>query len=193
MKKTSAVLVAAAALLAAAGGAQAQMGPTTPFALELRGGLAFPTGDFGDGLENGWTAGLNGSFNFTPILGVYAGYTFNSFGVDEDEAGIEDVSVNDKGFDAGLRASFAGMGGFTPFLKGGLVFHEIEFDVDGESVSTDSHLGFEIGGGVEIPLGPRMSFTPGVSFTSYSLDDDELEEELDVTHIKVDVGLRVRI
>ncbi|HEX8694064.1 MAG TPA: porin family protein [Longimicrobium sp.] len=194
MKKTTSGLLAALAALSVAGTAQAQLGPTTPFSVEVRGGAALPQGDFGDGLDTGWGLGLNASYNFTPMLAVYAGYSFNSFAV-EDDGEEFDADVNDRGFDAGLRAGFAPIGGFSPWVRGGLVFHEIEIEDNdsGLSATTDSNLGFEVGGGLSFPLGPRISVTPGVSYTRYTIDDEDLEEDLDVSHLKIDIGLHIRI
>jgi opacity protein-like surface antigen len=193
MKKSTVGILAALAAVSVATTANAQMGPTTPFSIELRAGAALPTGDFGDGLNTGWTAGLTGQYNFTPMIGVYAGYQIASFGADDEEAGDEDISVNDRGFNAGLRASLSPLAGFSPWLKGGLVYNELEIDVDGESVTTDSQLGFEVGGGLAFPLGPRISITPGVTYTMYSFDDEDLDLDLDVSHVKIDIGLNFRI
>jgi opacity protein-like surface antigen len=195
MKKTTVGILAALAAVSMTGAANAQMGPTTPFSVELRAGAALPTGDFGEGLNTGWTAGLTAQYNFTPMIGVYGGYSFTSFGADEEEVGEdEDVNINDRGFNAGLRASFAPMAaGLSPWIKGGLVYNELEFEVDGESLTSDSKLGFEVGGGLAFPLGPRISITPGVTYTAYSFDDEDLDLDLDVSHVKIDIGLNFRI
>jgi opacity protein-like surface antigen len=194
MKKSTVGILAALAAVSVATTANAQMGPTTPFSIEVRAGAAFPTGDFGEGLNTGWTAGLTGQYNFTPMIGVYAGYQFASFSTDDEEVGEdEDVNLNDRGFNAGLRASLSPLAGFSPWVKGGLVYNELEFEVDGESVTSDSKLGFEVGGGLAFPLGPRISVTPGVTYTMYSFDDEDLDLDLDVSHLKVDIGLNFRI
>jgi len=193
MKKSTVGILAALAAVSVASTANAQMGPTTPFSIEVRGGAALPTGDFGEGLNTGWTAGVTGQFNFTPMVGVYAGYSIASFSSDEDETG-EEIDVNDRGFNAGLRASFGPLAaGLSPWLKGGLVYNELEFEEEGVSITTDSKLGFEVGGGLAFPLGPRISVTPGVTYTMYSFDDEDLDLDLDVSHVKLDIGLNFRI
>jgi hypothetical protein len=200
MKKITTGLVALAAL-ALAGSAQAQALPVSPFSVEVRGGLAFPTGDLEDVAESGITVGANGTYMFSQQIGLYAGFTYNAFGLAEeaDDLGI-DGSINTYGFDAGLKAMFASPTlPVTPFLKGGLVYHKVELDIEdldlGEADESDFGLGFEVGGGVMVPLGPRLSFTPAVSYTSFkpNYDGDEDDEDVDnVTSFRVDVGLNIR-
>lgn len=65
MKKTSLALLAVVAAVAFAAPAHAQLPNVTPFSFELRGGLVFPTGDFGEtaedvgAIESGYTVGAN--------------------------------------------------------------------------------------------------------------------------------------
>jgi len=198
MKKITTGLLALAAVALAAS-AQAQAIPVSPFSVEVRGGLAFPTGDLEDVAESGITVGANGTYMFTPQLGLYAGFTYNAFGlVDEaEELGI-DGSINTYGFDAGVKAMFPSPTlPVTPFLKGGLVYHKVELDIDdlelGDDDDSDFGLGFEVGGGVMVPLGPRLSFTPAVSYTSFkpSYEGDD-EDDDSITSFRVDVGLNIR-
>jgi hypothetical protein len=200
MKKITTGLVALAAL-ALAGSAQAQAIPTSPFSVEVRGGLAFPTGDLEDVAESGITVGANGTYMFSQQIGLYAGFTYNAFGLVEEaeDLGI-DGSINTYGFDAGLKAMFASPTlPVTPFVKGGLVYHKVELDIEdldlGDEDESDFGLGFEVGGGVMVPLGPRLSFTPAVSYTSFkpNYDGDEDDDDVDsVTSFRVDVGLNIR-
>lgn len=187
MKKTTAGLLAAVAALTFAGAAEAQ---TLPLSFEVRGGFAIPTGDFEEGLETGVTVGANATFNITPMLGIYAGYSWTQFGVED----LDDVDVTDSGLDAGVKASF-GLPGFPvmPFLKGGLVYHSLEISDGEDEESSDTELGFEVGGGFTLPLGPRISFTPAVTYTQYGLGDEDIDLDIDVSYIKLDIGLNIRI
>ena len=197
MKKIATGLVALAAV-ALAGSAQAQAIPVSPFSVEVRGGLAFPTGDLDDFADSGITVGANGTYMFTPMLGLYAGFTYNAFGLPEEADELDiDGSVNTYGLDAGLKAMFATPTlPVTPFLKGGLVYHKIEVEIEdvdlGEELESDSGLGFEVGGGVMVPLGPRLSFTPAVSYTSFKPKFDGEDGDDNVTSFRVDVGLNIR-
>lgn len=106
--------------------------------------------------------------------------------------------VNDYGVDAGLKLMFASPSlPVTPFVKGGLVYHKLEYNTDGDLAglddSSDLSLGFEVGGGFMIPLGPRLSFTPAVSYTQYEPKLDGEGLDANVSHVRVDVGLNVRL
>lgn len=201
MKKQITAGLLALATATVAGTAQAQQVPTSPLSLEVRGGLAFPTGDFADGVDSGYTLGGNATFMFTPQLGLYVGGTFNSFPLNDELTGlVGDGDVNTYGVDAGLKAIFASPSlPVTPFLKGGLVYHKTEFKLDDsgvedlEDTDSDLSLGFEVGGGFMIPLGPRLSFTPAVSYTQFEPKFDGEGDDQNVSHVRVDVGLNIRL
>ncbi|HEV2148489.1 MAG TPA: outer membrane beta-barrel protein [Longimicrobiaceae bacterium] len=190
--------LAAFAALAIAGSASAQ---SLPLSLEIRGGLPFPTGelndvgnDIGDGLGPGYTLGGSVTLDVAPRVGVYAGYTFTRFDVE----GFEEIGLRTDGFDAGLRLALPTTTGIGPWVKGGLVYHDAEVLFDEEVQSnpreidvSERKLGFEVGGGVEIRLGQTLSFTPGVSYVRFNTDEGFSNR--DVSYIKGDVGLRMRL
>jgi opacity protein-like surface antigen len=196
MKKTTFAMAALAAL-ALAGSAQAQS--ALPLSFEGRVGAVLPSGDWGELAKTG--IGLNGNvtFNVTPVLGIYGGYTYNRFGVDEEFGEGEDFNFTEQGFDVGLKARFAGPTGLgaTPFFRGGAIFHKIGVSEDDVSVSGDYKLGFDVGGGVEIPVSPRIMLTPQVGYSQFNpADDDDLEpgeEEINVSNIHLAVGVSIRL
>ena len=191
MKKTT--LLAAFAALAVAGSAQAQLVPTSPFAVEVRAGFTFPTGELADVADSGVGLNANASFSFSPMLAVYAGYSFNQFPIEEFEGEDVEGDWTDTGLDAGLRLGLSVPGlPVAPFINGGVSYHKLELEIEdlpGEDFETDNELGFHVGGGFEFPLGPRLSVTPAVSYTQYEIEDDDEP----VKFIKVDVGLKLRI
>jgi opacity protein-like surface antigen len=191
MKKST--LLAAVAALAVAGSAQAQFGPTSPFAVEVRAGFTIPNGELADLADSGVGLNANASFAFMPMLSAYAGYSFNQFPVSEFEGEEIDGDWTDTGIDAGLRVGLSVPGlPVAPFINGGISYHKLELELDdfpGENFETDSELGFHVGGGFELPLGPRLSVTPAVSYTQYDVEDDDEP----VSFLKLDVGLRFRI
>lgn len=203
MKKTTLGLLSVVAAAAFAVPAHAQLPRITPFAFEVRGGLVFPTGDFGQPseedvgeIESGITVGANATFHFMPMLGVYGGYTYNRFGVE----GLEELDVVDQGFNAGLRVAIpTPLIPIDPYVKAGLVYNTVGFEFDGddegeELLESDRSLGFEVGAGLGIGLGQVLSFTPQVTYTSYEPKyDGENDEGFKVQHIRVDVGLRMRL
>lgn len=196
------------ALAAAAGGAsqasaQIPMPNLTPFAVEVRGGLAVPTGQWKDdlGLKADYALGANVSVQAMPLVAVYGAYNYNRFKSDAFSTGGTDVSVIDRGFSAGVKVGVP-----TPFIpidpwvKAGAVFHNLKAKVsDGSGSAQDDFangkVGFEVGAGVGIALGPKVSFTPGVSYTRYGLKDTASGSGTDdkAEYITADVGLRIRI
>jgi len=201
MKKITAGILSLVTAAALAAPAHAQLPNVTPFSFEVRGGLAFPTGDFaeededGEGVESGISYGANATFHFMPMLGIYAGYTRSDFGAGDDS------DITDEGFGAGLRLAIpTPLIPIDPYIKAGAVYNTLELSgSDGGvplSLESDRSLGFEVGAGIGIGLGPKLSLTPQVTYTKYSPKfDNSLVEELvpDVSHIRVDVGLRLRL
>lgn len=200
MKKTLGLLSLAAAA-AFASPAAAQIPNVTPFSFEVRAGGAFPMGDFAEedddgtgGLETGYTLGANVTFHLMPLIGIYGGYTYNKFGVD----GEDDVDVVDQGLNAGVRLAIpTPLIPIDPYLKAGVVFNQLELSgSDGPTtvgIETDRSVGFEVGAGVGIGLGPKLSFTPQVMYTRYEPQFDGEGLDANVEHIRVDVGLRLRL
>jgi opacity protein-like surface antigen len=200
MKKTLGLLSLVAATAFAAPLA-AQLPNVTPFSFEVRAGGAFPTGDFAEddgddtgGIETGYTVGANVTFHLMPMIGIYGGYTYNKFGVDGDD----NTDVVDQGFNAGVRLAIpTPLIPIDPYVKAGVVFNQLELSgTDGgvtASVESDRKLGFEVGAGIGLGLGPKLSFTPQVTYTKYNAEFDGIGVEQDVEHIRVDVGLRLRL
>jgi opacity protein-like surface antigen len=200
MKKSTVGILAALAAVSVATTANAQMGPTSPFSFGVNAGAAIPTGDFGDLVSTGFTVGVDGTFNITPMFGIYAGYSISQFGLNGDfEDLLGEGDFTEQGFDAGVKATFGGGAlPFTPFLKGGLVYHKLtaEFedeDLNEEDNDTDSELGFEVGGGVTFPLGPRISVVPSASYLQWTPGDQDEEDEINVSIVKLQIGLNIRI
>jgi opacity protein-like surface antigen len=174
MKKTTCGILAAVALMAAAGSANAQR---IPISIDGIVTAAIPTGDLADAANVG--IGLRGdvNLNVTPILGIYGGYSWSRFGA-KDTNGLD---FTDQGFDVGLKATFTPVQGLgaAPFVRGGAIIHTLKvsgtddesgFDFSGTS---DTKVGFEVGGGVSFPLAPNISLTPQVGYSEYSLGNGD--------------------
>jgi opacity protein-like surface antigen len=204
MKKTLSLLALAAATAVAAP-AHAQLPNVTPFSFEVRGGLAFPTGDFGEDsgddsgdVENGYSLGASATFHLMPMLGIYGGYSYSNFGIE----GVENAELVDQGFSAGVRLAIpTPLIPIDPFVRAGAVYHQFEFSGEENGIElgikSDRALGFEVGAGVGVALGPKLMLTPQVTYTKYSPDftdlDGDAAEDFDVEHIRVEVGLRLRL
>ena len=181
----------------AASGAPAQS--ILPFSAEIRGGLGITNGEFRESdpdistAPGGVGVGATVAFGFLPGVAVYGGYDRYVFNA--TVLGI-DAEYVDQGFVAGARIAppIGALLGFNPWVRGGILFHDIELtEVDEKS---DRSTGFEIGGGIDIPLGMVLSFTPGVIFRSYSPSFDGGDTgtaDGSVQYFDLSVGLRARI
>jgi opacity protein-like surface antigen len=191
MKKRFMGAVLGLGLAVAAGGAQAQT--LLPVTLEARGGLAFPTGDLGDGYGTGWNAGVDASIAFAPMLSIYGGYEYARF----DAKGDGDAQLTDSGLRAGVKVSVPIVGtvtGFSPYVLGGLIYDKAKFDGSlGElgdvSSESDRSLGFELGAGTGIGLGPLLAFTPEVRYRSFKAGDDSSR----LSYFQVSLGLALHL
>jgi hypothetical protein len=187
MNKLSATLAAAAVSALVAGPAMAQIPHITPFSFEGRAGIANPTGDFGDAAGPGY--GLSGSVTYhaIPLIGIYGGYSWNRFSVDD-----ADGDFTDSGIDVGARLGIpTPMIPIDPYLKAGLVFHQMKLTGAELGNFSDRGTGVELGAGVGLSFGP-VSLVPGVSWVSYKVDEGG-SSDAKVSFVKADVGVRIRI
>ncbi|HSU16857.1 outer membrane beta-barrel protein [Longimicrobium sp.] len=190
MKKTTCGFLAAVAALVVAGSASAQR---IPLSIEGRVDAAIPTGDLGDAANVG--IGLHGdvTFNVTPIVGVYGGYSWNRFGA-KDTNGVD---YTDQGFDVGIKATFAPMQGLgaAPFFRGGAIIHKLsasasDDDLGDFTISSDSKVGFEVAGGVAFPIAPRIMLTPQVGYTQFNAAD-EGDDDATVSVVHAGAGISI--
>jgi opacity protein-like surface antigen len=186
----------AAAVAFGAGSAQAQQ---LPLSIEIRGGAALPTGDWNDDdvFETGLGFGAAVTFRPTSALGVYAGWDRFSFGVDDEEAGEEEVdaSLNDSGFRAGAELALPVSGApVSPFVSAGVFYGKTELEVDGDVGSvgfeTDSSIGFEAAVGVGFNAGP-VTVRPAVGYRTRSLEfeGEEAGEDDTISYFTFILGI----
>ena len=184
-------MVAALAAAAVFGVAEQAAAQVLPFAVEVRGGYAIPTGDLaeGDGIEDGLGFGANLQLSIMPMIGVYAGWERYSFGVED----LDDASIIDSGFRGGLQfnAPLATFTGVSPFVFGGAIYNSTEMEIGDESAESDSSVGFEVGGGVGIQLAPMFTLTPALRYRTHSSEFEGSDDS--VSYLSIDVGLKVGI
>jgi hypothetical protein len=185
MKKTTSALLAVLAAGALAGSASAQvpLPNLTPFSVEVRGGASFPTGDLADGFKTGWTAGANVTFHALPLVGIYAGYTLDEWKVKDLDEGKAQSQAISFGAKLGIPTPLIPI---DPWIKAGAVSQQVKLSdlpIASLNGTTDREWGWEAGAGVGITLGPKVSFTPAVTYVKVK----------DATFVRGDVGLRIRI
>ena len=183
------IATAALAVLAGTGTVRAQ----ERWAFEIRGGAGMTTQDFGDA-DLGTGFGFEGTvrYRIQPHLALYAGWDWYHYSTDESFAGA-DVDIEDTGYAFGFR--FEHPLGTSPAAlwarAGGIYDHaEIE-DSDGEIVADSGHgLGWEIGGGLALPIARAWKVTPGVRYRMLSRDIDigDARTEIDLSYAALELG-----
>ncbi len=144
LRSTLRGLVAATALLLAASGtATAQMSAPTPFGVS--GGVALPTGDFGETADLGfhigghWQAGLGEKFKLR--LNLDLGRYGLSDGVDGSWMLIGGM--------ANLVYPIQTSSALKPYLLGGIGMYNWKIDIDGLGSTDDTDLAFNFGVGYD--------------------------------------------
>ena len=182
----------AVALLGVVGVAGAQ----SRWSLEAMGGAAFATQKLG-GADLGTGVGLevNGRYRVMPHLAVYAGWDWHHFASDRPLIG-GDMDVEDTGYAFGLRFEHAIVSRTAYWLRFGGTANHIELeDTRGDIVFDSGHgLGWEVGGGLAIPMGDRLMLTPGVRYRALSRDVEfgGVAANGELKYVTVGVGLAYR-
>ena len=190
MKRLSLLAVVAAGVLGGASGAAAQS--AIPLALEVRGGAAVPTGDLKSALnaETGVSYGITATLNAIPMIGIYAGYERSDFSVDNDA--MADADLTDQGFAFGGKLTLPlGLTGLGPWVRGGAVYNKLSRDAAAtvDDFDDERKWGFEVGGGLAIPLGTVVSVTPGVRYRTHTTGPVVGGESVNASYVVADLGL----
>lgn len=198
MKQSVAVLLSAALFAATPAVVRAQLGSTLPISLEVRGGGAFPTGEFADdepgvGAEPGPHLGIAVAWSFSRAVSLQGGYSRSVFGCGGcGNVGIDDEVVDD-GFDAGLELRLPRpLAGVTPWVGVAGLLHQLAFSGDASTLTSNRAAGFRLSAGVAVPLLRSVAVKPGVSYSAYSAELDlgaSGNQTVDVRAIAADVGL----
>lgn len=177
---TAALALAGAAAFAPAAGAQ--------LAIEARAGIVQPRDAFTNDVpaDGGYSTEVSLTVGALPFVSLYGAWQKAEF----DREGSEGSVITDEGWAGGVRVGVP-----TPFIpidpwiRAGLVTHELE--AGGLEDGGDRAAGVEVAGGLRFRLGTRFSLTPGVSWTRYGFDDDNVTDgRVNVEYLRVDVGAR---
>lgn len=155
-------------------------------AIEGRGGLSLPTGDFARRLTLGYGLGGSATVGVTPTIAVYGGYSYTSFDYDRKSAGSPEGSYNLQGIDAGLRFSTPALTRVAPYLRLGGVYYKGE--PTNAEPADDQKFGYQLGAGLNYELGLHASLTPELRYTTISHSN-----RTDVSFVTLDVGLRFHL
>jgi len=181
------------------------VGPATaegqegPYAFQLRGGYTIPVAAFRDAAR-GWeeeagggpSLGMGFTFPIHRVIGGYLGFSQHRFGCDEDvcQEGKAWVST---GFDIALRVVL-GDRKVRPWIQGGLHTPRIEGRVPNEGraqkLTSSGGTGFEVGGGILVKVGERMSLSPGVRYGAAEVPFS-VQPTIQLRYLVLDLGLVV--
>lgn len=143
------------------------------FGIEFNGGLSLATQKVADArMQPGF--GYEGllSYRFMPSMGVYAGWGWNKCASKDSFAG-KDIDFEETGYVVGLefRRAFAASD-LTGFVRAGGLYSHLELENnDGDIIADTGHgFGFQLAGGIDVPLGKNWSLMPGIKFNSLQRD-----------------------
>ena len=146
MNKTILSLVAVAGIAAAAPSSQAQS--YNPFQIGASGGVGFPTSDLGNATNTGYNIAL--VLGYKPALmpvSVRAEAGYNQFGFQSGGGNINIASfTGNLAYELPLGMSF------TPYAIGGVGLYRPSADLGGGNTGTTNDFGWNVGGGIKIPL-----------------------------------------
>jgi opacity protein-like surface antigen len=176
--------------VASAGMAQAQ----SPVGLELRGGVALPTADFGAAtLDAGGGGGFTINYRFLPHMLAYAGWDWFLLRTDEPFAGA-DYDVENNGYAFGLQFQHPVLKDVGYWVRAGGLYNHIELeDSNGDQIADSGHdLGWEAGGGLRVPLGQHFALTPGVRYRTLSTDLSvgQTTYPVDLSYVTAEIGVQ---
>jgi hypothetical protein len=171
-------LAAALAMAAAAPGANAQGFSPNPFQIGGSAGIAFPTGDLGTIANTGYNVTLIGGYKplFLPV-GIRVEAAYNEFGLE----GI-DGNVNIPAFTGNLVYELPSVS-FRPYVIGGGGLYRTNVDVAGGGTAGENNLGFNIGGGIKLPLSTSFETFVEARYNHVAADGENY------TFIPITVGI----
>jgi opacity protein-like surface antigen len=137
--------VAAIAVAATASSARAQL---PGFQIGASGGVAFPVSDLGNTTNTGYNIAVAvGLKPYASPIGLRLEAAYNEFGLQNGGG-----NVNIPAFTANATLALPAAG-FTPYVIGGAGLYRPSANLTGlGSTSAENDFGFNIGGGVKIPL-----------------------------------------
>ncbi|HJP85430.1 MAG TPA: outer membrane beta-barrel protein [Gemmatimonadaceae bacterium] len=159
-------LLTIGALAVAAPNAKAQYG-YNPFEIGGSGGIAFPTGDLSDGANTGYNIALAVGYRpqFTPFA-IRGEAAWNQFG-ESSGSGNFNIPSFTANVEVGLPLGMS----FSPYVIGGAGLYRPNFDFNGGgSTQAENHFGWNVGGGVKIPLSTSFTTFVEARYNSVSVN-----------------------
>jgi hypothetical protein len=165
LKRSLFLAIATIALVAAPRVSHAQLGLVKPFQLGIAGGASQPMSDLKDAADLGYngTVALGINLPFIPV-GLRVDGAYNQFG--EKEGIPAKLHVMSATGNVVWRLPSVGI---SPYLIGGAGLYMQSVTPTGGSATTDNHLGWNAGAGINLPLSVFKAFVEA-RYNSYSTD-----------------------
>jgi len=167
------------------------------WSFELRPGVNFATKKLGDAnLNTGFGAEGTFAYRFMPHLSVYAGWSWNKFGSDQKIDGTS-LDFEETGYTYGLQYIHPiGNSNINMLARAGGLANHIEAENDGDVIADSGHgFGWQIEGGLAIPLSEKWQLLPSVRYRSLSRDItiETTSTSVDLNYISVGLGIALKL
>ena len=170
--------VAAVVAIAAVTSTSSAQISSNPFQIGGAAGIGFPTGDLGDIANTGYNVTL--AVGYKPMLtpvGVRVEAAYNQFGLKNI-----DGNVNIPAFTGNLTYGLRGIS-FSPYIIGGAGLYRTNVDLAGGGSAGENHFGFNVGGGIKIPLSTSFETFVEARYNHVTVDNGSM------SFIPVTVGI----
>ena len=179
------------------------MAQRAPLSLELAAGFAVPSGAMANGqrdlaLNTGLAAGATLLVHMGPELALYGSWSEERFGCAPNFDCDVEGGFTSRGFEVGAEYVLPHETVWEPWVRAGATLHRFRYHTGGGfETETEPAAGFELGGGVNIPVSPRMFVSPSMRFARYvaHLNLNTFAAggaPFTVTRVLVEVGARFR-
>lgn len=161
------------------------------WSIEFRPTINFPTADLDDSkVGTGYGFELTGAYKFMEHLDGYAGWSFNSFTVDDSN-----VDLDETGYSFGLLFihPLGTSESLSYLLRAGATYNHIEIeDAQGDIVADSGHgFGYQIEIGVNYRFGNQWDLRPTIRYRALSrdLDIDNESIKIDLNYLSFGLGI----
>jgi hypothetical protein len=165
------------------------------WSFEFRPGVNFATQKLGEAnLNTGFGAEGTFSYRFMPHLSAYAGWSWNKFGSDQQLNGSK-LDFEETGYSYGLQFIHPiGESKINYLIRAGGLANHIEVESGDEVIHDSGHgFGWQVEGGLAIPIGESWKLLPSVRYRSLSRDltIETVSTPVDLTYLSVGLGISI--